>query len=658
MASIFQLFGEIYVDNEKANAGIDETTNKGKEAEGKLGGAFTGIGKAAGAVGKAIGTAALAMGAAAVSGAAVLGREAFNAADEIQRLADVTGFSAEQIQIMQYQGKALGVDLETMTGAQAKLTKAMDAAITSYEKQFQYSVDSAAAVQDLVDKHASYDDILKQLAKTTDLPIAKQKELARQLKDGKIKAEDILDAFQKGLPDISAQAKAFEALGISVSDSSGNLRDAKEVMAEAMDKLAGVANETERDALAMQIFGKSAMELNPLIKAGSDGLADLAQQAKDTGAVMSNEGVAGMDNFGDRVDGLKQSLVSMAGSVLSTAMPSLEKLLDLFVQNLPMIQGLIEKVIPIVVQLMEVLLPPVMDLVNTLLPFLMDIIAQLMPFIQTAITALLPVIIQLIDMFLPPFMQIVKALLPLLLKLIEPLLPLLAPILRLLQPLIDLLMLIIDPLVELLDLILPPIVALITTIIKTILPPLQWAVEQVAKALGGAFKGAFEGLRPVIDAFRTYLGGLIDFISGVFSGNWGKAWEGVKSMFKGIMDGLVAAVKFPINLIIDGLNKFIAGINKIDIPDWVPVVGGKGFNLPTIPRLKVGMDYVPADDYPALLHKGERVLTAAENKQYTGASAGLTINIGTFINSREQDVQQFAEELEFYRLRKAYAGGG
>jgi hypothetical protein len=307
---------------------------------------------------------------------------------------------------------------------------------------------------------------------------------------------------------------------------------------------------------------------------------------------------------------------------------------------------------------MEVLLPPVMDLVNTLLPFLMDIIAQLMPFIQTAITALLPVIIQLIDMFLPPFMQIVKALLPLLLKLIEPLLPLLAPILRLLQPLIDLLMLIIDPLVELLDLILPPIVALITTIIKTILPPLQWAVEQVAKALGGAFKGAFEGLRPVIDAFRTYLGGLIDFISGVFSGNWGKAWEGVKSMFKGIMDGLVAAVKFPINLIIDGLNKFIAGINKIDIPDWVPVVGGKGFNLPTIPRLKVGMDYVPADDYPALLHKGERVLTAAENKQYTGASAGLTINIGTFINSREQDVQQFAEELEFYRLRKAYAGGG
>ena len=48
------------------------------------------------------------------------------------------------------------------------------------------------------------------------------------------------------------------------------------------------------------------------------------------------------------------------------------------------------------------------------------------------------------------------------------------------------------------------------------------------------------------------------------------------------------------------------------VPDWVPVVGGKGFNIPKIPRLKVGMDYVPSDRFPALLDEGEWVLTKEE----------------------------------------------
>lgn len=82
--------------------------------------------------------------------------------------------------------------------------------------------------------------------------------------------------------------------------------------------------------------------------------------------------------------------------------------------------------------------------------------------------------------------------------------------------------------------------------------------------------------------------GVIDFITGIFTGNWRKAWEGVKSIFKGIVDGLVGIIKYPINLIIDVINGFIAGLNKIKIPDWVPLVGGKGINIPKIPKLAKG----------------------------------------------------------------------
>ena len=72
----------------------------------------------------------------------------------------------------------------------------------------------------------------------------------------------------------------------------------------------------------------------------------------------------------------------------------------------------------------------------------------------------------------------------------------------------------------------------------------------------------------------------------------------------------------PINYVIDQINGFIKGINKIKVPDWIPGIGGKSINIPTIPKLRIGMDYVPSDDFPALLHKGEAVLTAQENALY------------------------------------------
>lgn len=84
------------------------------------------------------------------------------------------------------------------------------------------------------------------------------------------------------------------------------------------------------------------------------------------------------------------------------------------------------------------------------------------------------------------------------------------------------------------------------------------------------------------------------------------AWDGIKSAFSGvksffentfegaaeavelIMDGLVGVVKAPINFLIDGLNSFIKGLNKIQIPDWVVGIGGYGINIPLIPRLESG----------------------------------------------------------------------
>ena len=90
------------------------------------------------------------------------------------------------------------------------------------------------------------------------------------------------------------------------------------------------------------------------------------------------------------------------------------------------------------------------------------------------------------------------------------------------------------------------------------------------------------------NTIKGVLNGIITFIRGVFTGNWRQAWEGVKQIFSSIVSGLANIFKAPINAIISGINSFIGGLNKIKIPNWVPGVGGKGFNISKIPKLAEG----------------------------------------------------------------------
>lgn len=123
--------------------------------------------------------------------------------------------------------------------------------------------------------------------------------------------------------------------------------------------------------------------------------------------------------------------------------------------------------------------------------------------------------------------------------------------------------------------------------------------EWMEGTFGFKWKNVFETVKNAVKAFRDYVGpiinslevvflGLTNFISGVFSGNWRRAWLGVKQIFEGIVSGLGHIFKAPLNFMIDGINKFLSGIGKVKIPDWVPGVGGKGFSIPRIPRLAKG----------------------------------------------------------------------
>jgi len=125
---------------------------------------------------------------------------------------------------------------------------------------------------------------------------------------------------------------------------------------------------------------------------------------------------------------------------------------------------------------------------------------------------------------------------------------------------------------------------------KNALKPLS---EFVSGVLVTVFKEAFSAIGGIINGVKEIFIGLMNFITGVFTGDWKKAWEGVKMIFKGVMDGLWAIVKAPLNLIIDGINALIDGLNKIkvDVPGWVKDLTGYssfGINIPRIPKLAKG----------------------------------------------------------------------
>ncbi|HAT4274064.1 TPA: hypothetical protein I9082_002946 [Clostridium perfringens] len=118
---------------------------------------------------------------------------------------------------------------------------------------------------------------------------------------------------------------------------------------------------------------------------------------------------------------------------------------------------------------------------------------------------------------------------------------------------------------------------------------------------GNIINGFVKNIENRFNAIKRIFSGVIEFVKGVFTGDWSRAWQGVVDIFGGIMDGLGAVIKAPLNTVISLVNMAIDGLNKISFtaPDWIPGVGGKhfGVNLPKIRYLHTGAVF----DEPTLL---------------------------------------------------------
>lgn len=293
----------------------------------------------------------------------------------------------------------------------------------------------------------------------------------------------------------------------------------------------------------------------------------------------------------------------IAADVLPAIVNIIEALLPVVLQIidavLPIIISLLESLMPLLSQIIDAILPVVIDLIDQLLPIITEIIEAVLPIVVSLLEALLPIISRLITELLPPITKILSALLPIVTQIIEAILPIVIQLLDVLTPILDLVISLLGPILDLIvQLVAPilnliataigPLISIISTLISAVLEPLKPLLQIVADLFTNSLGSAIANIQPVITALTGVFNGLISFIQNVFAGNWRGAWDGIVQVFKNVWDGVVAIFKAPINWIIDGINSFLGGLNKIKIPDWVPGVGGKGLNIPLIPKLATG----------------------------------------------------------------------
>lgn len=233
-----------------------------------------------------------------------------------------------------------------------------------------------------------------------------------------VSVETVASSHQKLIRNMSSAkdgteetAQAFETLGVNILDSNGELRNADDVWNEVITALGGVANETERDALAMQLMGKSAMELNPLIEDNGETYKALSETMQKYNLnFIDQETLDKANEFNDKLDTMKAigqtTFMTLGAELAEKLAPALEKVVDWVGQlagwisglspevliTIAAIAGVVAVIAPLLIGLGQLAfaISSIMTLMSTLGPILAGVSAPILPIIA-AVAALVAV---------------------------------------------------------------------------------------------------------------------------------------------------------------------------------------------------------------------------------------------------------------------------
>lgn len=288
----------------------------------------------------------------------------------------------DELAAMEPQAKTLKQTLGEVseaTGKAAEKTKALSAAAAGL---------GAGMLGNAVNAARTADDI-NTLAKQYGVSVREIQRMnyAQDLID--VSTNDMLASYAKLTKQMGAGSKAFETLGVNIHDVHGDLRDSQEVWYDTLEALSKVSNETERDVLAMDLFGKSAASLSGIIDDGGEALKTLGQEAEDAGLILSQDALDGANQFNDAMDRLKatasQSFLEAGASLATNLVPALEKLVEVISNVLTWFGNLDGGTQTIILGILALVaaISPVLGLISTLTGLAAGLNVAMLPMIGT-----------------------------------------------------------------------------------------------------------------------------------------------------------------------------------------------------------------------------------------------------------------------------------
>lgn len=643
---VFKLFGSIFVNNDEANKSIAETEKKSKGVASTLG---NGIKTAAKWGTALVGGAAAGVG--ALSSVAESTREYRTEMGKLDTVFTTNKFSAAD-------AKQTYSDLYAVVGDSGQATEAANhlSLLCNSTKDLQSWTEICTGVYGQFGDSLPIEGLTEAANETAKVGTVTGS-LADALNWMGVSEDEFNEKLAKCSSEQERQQLITSTLTSLYSDASAQY---KETNGDVMES--NRAHQQLSDTMA-QIGAVAEPVLNSLIGLGGKLLEQLSPII---------EGVA---------DSLAPALINICEEVAPIIVSMLEQIMPLIEELLPFIAQLIEQLAPLIVQIVEQLFPPLLQIIQDLLPYFMQIIQAIMPLFSTLVELLMPVIevfIQLAGVLLNGLLAaltpIIEDLATFLNDLLTPLIPIISElcdtIVETLQPVFEQLSPVISQVFDALRPVLDLLGEMLETLIPALVPVIEWLAQIFSEVLGGAIKGVKKILEPLSGIFN----GIVDFVKGVFSGNWEQAWNGVVNIFKNVFNLIPAFVENVINGIIWIINKLLEGVN------WATsMIGWEIDPIPevTLPRFRAGIDYVPHDKFAAYLDAGEAVLTAQEAEEYrqskregrgsvfendsTNIINNISINIPSVAINNDMDIDSLVEDMsnrladEVTRRQKAYA---
>ena len=316
-------------------------------------------------------------------------------------------------------------------------------------------------------------------------------------------------------------ADAYAQLGVAVTNADGTLRDSEDVYWEVIDALGSVSNETERDALAMQLFGKSAQELNPLIAQGSAGIAELTDEAHRMGAVLSEESIAKLGAFDDSVQRLKQGSAAAKRVMGTVLLPQLQDLADDGVSLLgEFTSGLAEagddfgKISEVIGNTVGGLANMIMEHLPKIIQVGMDIVMAIgnaiVDNLPTLVECASSIILTLVDGLVEALPAITDSALQLVLTLVQGIIDNLPAIV---EAAIQMIVTLATGLADALPELIPSIVEAIILICQTLLDNMDQILEAAFAIIQGLAEGLLNALPKLVEALPQIITTIINFIT-------------------------------------------------------------------------------------------------------------------------------------------------